>query len=158
MRLDLDKIYAPFLEAVLEVLASCRRQGTDYWATRGFATYGEQMSLWEQGRLRPGPIVTNAKGGESYHNFGLAIDFCPDALHLKPGLQPNWRPESFDILGKEAFAFNLEWGGRFKRPDRPHVQFPLPQGALQLVRKAFESDGLAAAWATVDGLRGKDGE
>lgn len=156
MRLDLDKIYAPFLDAILEVVASCRKQGTDYWALRGFATYGEQMALWCQGRTQPGPIVTYAKAGESMHNFGLAIDFCPDALHMKPGLQPDWRPEKFDLLGSECFAAGLVWGGKWKRPDRPHVQWPLPQHALPLVRKAFEADGLAAAWAVVDGLRGKD--
>lgn len=158
MRLDLDKLYAPFLEALLEVLASCRKRGRDFWGTRGFATYAEQMSLWCQGRTQPGKIVTWAKAGESYHNFGLAVDLCPDALHMKPGLQPDWDPAKFEMLGPECFQWSLEWGGRFKRPDRPHVQWPLPPGALTLVRKAFESDGLQAAWAVCDGLRGKDGE
>ena len=27
-------------------------------------------------RTKPGKIVTDAKGGESWHNFALAVDFC----------------------------------------------------------------------------------
>ncbi|SVE43245.1 uncharacterized protein METZ01_LOCUS496099, partial [marine metagenome] len=38
-------------------------------------TYAEQDDLYEQGRTEPGKIVTNARGGKSWHNFGLAIDF-----------------------------------------------------------------------------------
>ena len=152
MRLNLDLLYPPFLEALLEVLASCRKQGTDYWATRGFATYGEQMALWAQGRTQPGPRVTNAKGGQSYHNFGLAVDLCPDALQMVPKLQPDWRPEAFELLGSEAFAQGLEWGGRWKSPDRPHVQWALPAGGLDEVRRAFEADGLPGAWRVVDYL------
>ena len=37
-------------------------------------TFKEQDDLYSQGRTRPGKIVTNAKGGDSYHNYGLAID------------------------------------------------------------------------------------
>ena len=159
MRLDLDRLYPPFLEALLEVLASCRAQGTDFWATRGFATYAEQMALWCQGRTKEGKIVTFAKAGESYHNFGLAVDLCPDALQMVPKLQPDWRPEAFELLGPECFAQSLEWGGRWpgRKVDRPHVQWPLPQGGLTLVRKAFETDGLEAAWAVVDGFGGDNG-
>lgn len=154
MRLDLDLLYPPFLEALLEVLASCRQQGTDYWATRGYATYPEQMALWCRGRTQEGPIVTRAKPGQSFHNFGLAVDLCPDQLVLVPKLQPDWRPQAFEPLGPACFAHGLEWGGKWARPDRPHVQWPLPQGGLTLVRAAFEADGLRAAWAVVDGLGG----
>jgi len=37
-------------------------------------TFAEQDALYAQGRTKPGKIVTNAKGGQSYHNFGLACD------------------------------------------------------------------------------------
>lgn len=33
-----------------------------------------QNELYAQGRTKPGPIVTKAKGGQSYHNYGLAFD------------------------------------------------------------------------------------
>ena len=37
-------------------------------------TFAEQDVLYAQGRSKPGKVVTNAKGGQSYHNYGLAID------------------------------------------------------------------------------------
>lgn len=44
--------------------------------TCGLRTVDEQNTLYAQGRTKPGPIVTNAKGGYSFHAYGLAIDFC----------------------------------------------------------------------------------
>src|SRR6266568_3689055 len=40
----------------------------------GTRTYPEQDALYEQGRSKPGKIVTNARGGHSNHNFGIAFD------------------------------------------------------------------------------------
>jgi peptidoglycan L-alanyl-D-glutamate endopeptidase CwlK len=37
-------------------------------------TIAEQNELYAQGRTKAGKIVTNAKGGQSYHNYGLAFD------------------------------------------------------------------------------------
>jgi peptidoglycan L-alanyl-D-glutamate endopeptidase CwlK len=43
---------------------------------QGLRTIEEQNVLYAQGRTKPGNIVTNAKSGSSYHNYGLAIDFA----------------------------------------------------------------------------------
>lgn len=43
---------------------------------QGLRTFKEQNDIYAQGRSTKGPIVTRAKGGQSYHNYGLAIDFC----------------------------------------------------------------------------------
>lgn len=42
--------------------------------TSGFRSRAAQNRLYAQGRTRPGAIVTHARGGESSHNWGLAID------------------------------------------------------------------------------------
>jgi peptidoglycan LD-endopeptidase CwlK len=39
-------------------------------------TFAEQAAIYNQGRSTPGPIVTNAKAGQSFHNYGLAIDIA----------------------------------------------------------------------------------
>lgn len=39
-------------------------------------TFAEQTAIYNQGRSTPGPIVTNAKAGYSFHNYGLAIDIA----------------------------------------------------------------------------------
>ena len=45
--------------------------------TQGLRTYAEQNALYDEGRTTPGRIVTEAKGGYSMHNFGLAVDVVP---------------------------------------------------------------------------------
>ena len=40
----------------------------------GSRTYAEQNVIDAQGRTTPGKIVSNAKGGQSLHNFGIAWD------------------------------------------------------------------------------------
>lgn len=49
----------------------------NYSVAFGFRSGAVQDALYAQGRTTPGPIVTNAKGGQSAHNYGLAIDVYP---------------------------------------------------------------------------------
>jgi len=62
-----EKAVAAFQEA--------KEEGLGLLVTCGLRTFPEQARLYAQGRTRPGRIVTNAKPGQSYHNFGLAFDF-----------------------------------------------------------------------------------
>ena len=43
----------------------------------GFRSFEEQAALYSKGRTAGGRIVTKAKAGESYHNYGLAFDWVP---------------------------------------------------------------------------------
>jgi len=66
----------------------------------------------------PGSIVTNAQGGESYHNYGLAID----VVEISDG-QAIWRADNFDWIGELGKSLRFEWGGDWTRfKDRPHFQ------------------------------------
>lgn len=66
VREEVKNIYAEIC-ASLTGKALCRFAYT-------LRTYAEQNGLYAQGRTAPGKIVTQAKGGQSYHNFGLAVD------------------------------------------------------------------------------------
>lgn len=44
--------------------------------TQALRTIKEQNDLYAIGRTKPGKKVTNAKGGESVHNYGFAVDIC----------------------------------------------------------------------------------
>lgn len=44
--------------------------------TQGLRTFTEQDALYAQGRTKPGKKVTNAKGGQSVHNYGFAVDIA----------------------------------------------------------------------------------
>ncbi len=88
---------------------------------QGLRTAAEQQALFDQGRSKPGHIVTNAKPFQSNHNYGLAVDLCPFSNGT-----PQWSDEKgFDAIGAEAQKLGLEWGGAWVHiNDRPHVQLP----------------------------------
>lgn len=78
-----------------------------------------QDALYAQGRTAPGKIVTNAKGGDSYHQYGVAFDFVP-LVDGKPAWDDTDRYEQCAEIGEKL---GLEWGGNFKSfRDRPHMQ------------------------------------
>lgn len=85
--------------------------------TAALRTFAQQNDLYAQGRTTPGKIVTNAEAGESYHNYGLAIDVVP----IVNG-KADWNTDWYRIaaIGK---SFGFSWGGdwvSFK--DKPHFQ------------------------------------
>lgn len=123
-RVRTDWLFPPLLERLLAVLADCRKEGADYWAICGLRTPQEQLALYEQGRTRPGHVVTQSKPWQSSHQYGLAVDFARDADASRTGLQPSWKAADYDVLGRLAVRHGLVWGGNFKFRDAPHVQWP----------------------------------
>lgn len=96
-------------------------------------TFAEQDGLFAQGRTKPGKVVTNAKGGQSYHNYGLAIDIVLLVDKDKNGSfeAASWDAKTdFDKDGKADWMevvqvfkrFGYEWGGDWKFLDLPHFQ------------------------------------
>ena len=86
--------------------------------------------------------VTSAAPGESYHNYGMAIDAVP----LK-GNEPLWNykgnEKEWDIYGEAVESEGLTWGGRFKRTDMPHAQLtsdsnPLRSHTPEEIRKMLK--------------------
>ncbi len=91
--------------------------------------------------------MTNARGGFSNHNFGLAVDLCPFENN-----QPQWNDDAgFNAIGVAAKHVGLEWGGSWKKlVDKPHVQ--LPGLSVAQCRILFERGGLQAVWASLSGV------
>ena len=90
-------------------------------------TFAEQDSLYAQGRTKPGPIVTKAAGGLSYHNYGLALDI----VLIVDGKKASWDEKTdFDADGKSDWSeivtifkqYGWEWGGDWAFRDSPHFQ------------------------------------
>jgi peptidoglycan L-alanyl-D-glutamate endopeptidase CwlK len=52
-------------------------QGIYFRVSDGLRTYAEEDELFTHGRTAPGPVVTDAHGGYSNHNFGCAVDCYP---------------------------------------------------------------------------------
>jgi len=82
-------------------------------------TWEEQTELYAKGRTLPGRKVTWAKAGESYHNYGLAIDVVEKKDDIALWKNPNW-----EAIGKLGEEIGFTWGGRWpqKKRDLPHFQ------------------------------------
>lgn len=102
-------------------LAECKLQGLDVLVTCTLRTYKEQDDLFAQR-----PKVTNAKGGQSFHNFGVALDFVP----MRNG-KPVWGSTTEadkklwnDIAGI-AEAVGFEWSGWWlgRLREMCHIQY-----------------------------------
>jgi len=104
-------------------------RGVNIRFTATLRTFAEQDALYAQGRTKPGPRITNARGGQSYHNYGLALDFC---LLMNNGKAVTWdRHLDLDKDGvadweEVVYVFKLyqwEWGGDWTSfKDFPHLQ------------------------------------
>lgn len=114
----LSKVHPLLSEKVRQLCETLERDGLNIQVTSGLRTFAEQDALFAQGRTKPGRKVTNARGGQSNHNMGLACDLVPmpvDWDNLVP----------FRKIGAEAKKLGLEWGGDWPRSvDMPHVQMP----------------------------------
>ena len=94
--------------------------------TQALRTFAEQNALYAKGRTVPGSIVTNAKGGDSYHNYGLAFDV---AIVENGVVSYNITPEIAAI----GVRYGLEWGGNWTSfKDNPHFQDTKGQSITQL--------------------------
>jgi len=84
----------------------------------GLRTYAEQDELYAQGRTKPGPKVTNARGGHSNHNFGIAFD-----VGVFEGTKYLSESVKYKAVGVLGMDLGLEWGGNWKTiVDQPHFQ------------------------------------
>lgn len=139
----LKKVHPELAKRVQMVIENLAKAGMQIEVVQGLRTFAEQDALFAQGRTKPGKVVTNARGGQSNHNYGLAVDVVP----FNNG-KPNWdAPNSIWIaIGGEAEKLGLEWGGGWKKfLDRPHLQ--LPGLTVKQCISLFKQGGLPAVWA-----------
>lgn len=109
-----------------EFINRCKAEGIDVLITSTYRDAESQNALYAQGRTKPGKKVTNAKAGQSYHNWRVAFDFVP----IVNG-KAQWNDaELFTKCGEIAESVGLEWAGRWtKFKELAHCQYT---GGLKL--------------------------
>lgn len=128
-------------------------EGT-YWAPyAGRRSLEKQAALYDQGRspaskARGERVVTNAKAGDSAHNWGCASDwaeFRPEFVRTEI-----WDKAEWSVFGDAVRKVGLEWGGDWKRfLDRPHAQLPL-QVSWKKIGEIYRAEGIEAALMMIE--------
>jgi peptidoglycan L-alanyl-D-glutamate endopeptidase CwlK len=123
-------------------------QGITMSVYQGLRTAAQQNALYARGRTAPGKIVTDARGGHSNHNYGLAVDIVPYEAGTMGVL--NWDVASapFQTMVRYLKAQGLTYGGDWKTfPDDDHFQMPTIPASPSPAMIADLSLGLEAVWA-----------
>jgi hypothetical protein len=144
-RKGLSSLYLPVYDFLCEELPP-------EWAPfRGYASVEEQDALYQQGRTRPGKIVTWAQGGTSAHNYGCASDWT-----LFEKGTPIWMPISdfrWRVYQQAIEKVGARWGGDWngnhdyrdeRKVDGPHNEL-LIECSWKHVFMEFSKNGMRAA-------------
>ena len=111
---NIDSLHPTVASMCHQFLANCKMAGIDVIITGTYRSIEEQNRLYAIGRTVPGKKVTNAKGGQSMHNYRLAFDCVP----LRHG-KPVWGTTGDDLklwqqVGAIGKAVGLSWAGEWK--------------------------------------------
>lgn len=114
-------IHSVVKESAIEMIKQAYKEGIYVQITSGYRSFAEQNKLYAQGRTAPGKIVTNAKGGQSNHNYGLAIDYV---LLSADGKKALWTVnEKWRRVAQIGKSLGFSWGGDWKSfKDYPHLE------------------------------------
>lgn len=131
--------FEPFLFATEKAMAS---KGVTVEVISGLRSWSAQAALYAQGRTKPGRIVTKARPGSSWHNYGLAIDL---GLFMNGNYIDETMPQVADKLyaeiGRIAESHGIEWAGNWKTfQETPHFQVTFGKTLAEL-RATMESNG-----------------
>ena len=149
VRTEVENIYKNQIVPALTGRAICRFAYT-------LRTFAEQDALYAQGRTRLFDargnrlgVVTKAKGGQSIHNYGLALDI----VLIKDNKTASWEDNvDFDKDGKADWmevvdilkANGWSWGGDWKSfKDKPHFEKTFGYNWQQLLAKHNTGDFIA---------------
>lgn len=101
----------------------CAANGIDIIITSTYRDAASQNALYAQGRTTSGGIVTNARAGQSWHNYRRAYDVVPvragKAVYNTSGVDG----KVWQRVGQIGESLGLEWAGRWANfREYPHFQ------------------------------------
>lgn len=117
---DWSKLDPVFSQLVLRVMDRLRQRGVEVVLLEGYRSPERQEALANQANK-----VTDARAFQSKHQFGLAVDLAPyrDG-HLIISEADPWAAKVYELLGQEAEAVGLTWGGHWSFRDLGHIEAP----------------------------------
>lgn len=120
--------------------------------THTLRTYAEQDALYAQGRTMPGKKVTNARGGQSIHNYGFAFDIVIllDTDGSGRFATASWSVDKHWLRVAEYFkSLGWTWGGDWTSfKDYPHFEKTFGHN-WQSLKAKYDADDVVTE--TIDG-------
>ena len=128
--------------------AALEPQGIGYRITEGARSFAQSNIDYQSGRDgNPGPILTNAPGGFSWHNFNMAIDVVPFLIGDSGAVDWNATDAHWQSLIAALTAAGLPQRGGCKG-DADHFELlEIPAVPTNADREAYQSGGISAVWA-----------
>lgn len=116
----LEDLHPTVEKMAREFIKKCKEAGIEVLITSTLRDFASQDALYAQGRTKPGAKVTNAKAGQSFHNYGVALDF----VVMKGGVCQWNDTKGFKKCGEIAESLSFEWAGRWSSfPEQAHIQY-----------------------------------
>lgn len=147
----LQELWSLLADIGRNLILTLEAQGIEARIVQGLRSWQQQDGLWQQGRETAGPIVTDAKGGYSWHNFGMAFDLCPSMYGPEVIYKPDWNEQhsTWKKMEQLGISLGLTSGATWKRlVDSPHFQltgrFPITPD--DEVRQLFRDAGMEQVW------------
>ena len=125
---SLSELHPVCKEKAEKFLSLAKDNGIDLLVTSTYRDNESQAALFAQGRTKPGMIVTNARPGQSWHNWRCAFDVVP----IRNG-KPVWNTTGPDgdlwrKVGEFGESVGFEWAGRWTGKLREFAHFQYTGG------------------------------
>ena len=149
----LSQVYPVLADKIRKLYDMLLVEGITIVVVQGLRTIDEQNALFAQGRSTPGKIVTNARGGQSWHNYGCAVDCA--IQNLDRSIDWNASHPSWKRMEEVGVSLGMTSGANWKRiVDAPHFQITgrFPEGAPDAeVQQLLQENGIQAVWDAITG-------
>lgn len=137
---NLNGVHPALVRKAIQLIELAKNEGYILRVSQGFRSFAQQNALFAKR-----PKVTNARGGQSMHNYGLAVDYV-----FIVGGKVSWDERLYKNIGRWANQVGLTWGGNWKFVDLPHCQLnnlPSFRPLLETYNAAGGGErGIVAVW------------
>ncbi len=142
---DVKELHPCVRRGAEELKRRMEAQGYPMGISSTYRDQEKQNALYAQGRTKPGSIVTNARGGQSIHNWRLAFDVF---FNVKGQEFSNTR--FFNEAGRIWTEMGGVWGGSWVGfVDKPHMEYTGGLSLSQLQQGKKLPDDAKMKWEQI---------
>ena len=136
---DFENLAPFFAQKLRSAIGECQADGYPVALFEGMRSETRQNQLWAQGRAADGKIITYARGGQSWHNYGLAAD-------LVGFINGRW---DWQLNYDKIEQIMVSHGFSSLKFERAHFQITGGM-AIDNAKRIAKDQGLLALWSIIE--------